>query len=365
MPLRHWTKVDGARRGFAVCLALLVMLGYGIAIHLTMGTLGGDRATDEANQRLRMSATGVEPGRTPPDPLPATGNFTTVRVGTYLDAIDTVSIRDSNWTGDFIVWFAWTGDPKLDPAGHMTLVDGEITAKELQEEDHNPDGTNYQRYRVSARFKKFFNTTLVPMERPQLNIFIEDGERDASVLRYVADPTSGISSRATSPGYHVVAAATVVKPHTYRTSFGQGEKRRTFSQFVAGVSLVKAGMGVYLKIFMALYAAQALALAAFFVYPADVSPRFALPTAAYFGAVANSYIANSILPPSDVFGLVDYVEAFGLATIFLTVALSLLSNFMCGSRNDPALALLIDRVMFYTLGLCCLAANILIPSVVL
>jgi hypothetical protein len=120
-------------------------------------------------------------------------------------------------------------------------------------------------------------------------------------------------------------------------------------------------MGLYFKIFLSLFAALVLALSNFFVNPSDVGPRFSLPSAAFFGAVANSYVANSLLPASDSFGLVDYVAGFGMGTIFFTIALSLLSNYIFVKKQDKPMALALDRVMFLTLGTCILTANILIP----
>jgi hypothetical protein len=113
---------------------------------------------------------------------------------------------------------------------------------------------------------------------------------------------------------------------------------------------------VYLKIFLSLFAALALALSNFFVKPSDVGPRFSLPSATYFGAVA-----NSILPPSGEFGLVDYVAGFGVGTIFLTIALSWLPNYLFVKRNEQALALTLDRMMFFVMAICVVVTNILLP----
>ncbi|MBF0419278.1 MAG: hypothetical protein HQL78_03840 [Magnetococcales bacterium] len=200
-----------------------------------------------------------------------------------------------------------------------------------------------------------------------LNIYIEDGARDGTMLRYVADKTSNISSRAKIPGYTIVSIANVVKNHTYKSAYGDprrpADARATFTQYIAGVSIQRSGFGVYAKIFISLYAALVLALSNFFVKPSDVGPRFSLPSAAFFGAVANSYVANSILPPSGSFGLVDFVAAFGMGTIFLTIALSLISNYIFVKREDKTFAVMLDRSMFFVMGTLCVAANIILPWV--
>jgi hypothetical protein len=127
-----------------------------------------------------------------------------------------------------------------------------------------------------------------------------------------------------------------------------------------GISLEKAGLGVFFKIFLCLYAAVAVALANFFLRPIDAG-RLALPAAAYFGIVANSFVVNSILPPSHSFGLVDIVTSFGLGTVFITVARALLVNHLYSIRGEAEVALCLDQLLFFAATVGCIAANIAIP----
>ncbi len=365
MLFKEWRGLDASKKKFVFLIIMSVLLVYSICLCFAVLSLSGNKTQAERQHQARMSPTDIEPGLTPPDPLPPEGNFATVKVGTYIDDIDGFSIRDSLWSANFYVWFSWTGQKDLDPGGKLVIVDGTITKKDLLEDYHGSEGENYQKYRVSAKFIKFFDTMRVPIENHMLNIYLEDGYRDGTKLRYVADDSSNISSRVKIPGYTILGTVYVTKPHTYRSSYGDPRTSRnnakTFSQYIAGIQIKRAGPGVYVKIFVSLFAALALALSNFFVKPSDVGPRFSLPSAAYFGAVANSYVANSILPPSGNFGLTDYVAAFGMGTIFLTIALSLLSNYLFVKKDDKTTALVLDRAMFFTVGFCCLTANIVIP----
>jgi hypothetical protein len=177
--------------------------------------MAGNRALSNAKHIARMSPTAAEPGRTPPDPLPQSGDFVTVKIGTYIDDIENVSIKDSSWAANFYVWFSWKGDPKLDPGAKLVVVDGAIAKKELLEDYHGADGTNYQRYKVTARMVKFFDTARVPIEDHMLNIYVEDGARDGSRLRFLADPALNVSSRVNLPGFRITGYSQAVKSHTY------------------------------------------------------------------------------------------------------------------------------------------------------
>ena len=86
--LDNWSKLSGERRKFVVTLALSVFALYILITFYSASTMYSNNARSEANHAARMNPTAAEPGKTPPDPLPAGGNFTTVSVGTYIDDID-------------------------------------------------------------------------------------------------------------------------------------------------------------------------------------------------------------------------------------------------------------------------------------
>lgn len=364
--LSEWKTLNAGRKKLIAAVSLTVIGMYAMAVSSAVVKLRNDRVAEQQLHQARMGTNSVESGLTPPDPLPSEGEFVTVTIGTYVDSITNLSIRESTWSGEFYVWFSWKGPKDLDPGGKLVLVNGSILNKQLLEDYHGDDGVNYQRYRIAARFQELFSTALIPVERPMLNINIEDGARDGSTIRYAADSAANISSRARTPGYTVAGMSTVVKPHTYRTSYGdprkQADQRATFSQYVVGITLARTSLGVYFKIFLCLYAALALALANFYIKPVDVSPRFAMPSASYFGIVANYFVINSVLPPSNTFGLVDIVTTVGLGTVFLSVALSLAANYFYDRRGEPQTARALDGVMFYTVTLCSVVANIAIPA---
>lgn len=342
----------------SIALAYLVIGAWAVSV------LEEEKSAAARNHRLRLDANAVEPGRTPPDRIPAEGDFAVVNIGIYLDGIENLSIRDSSWTGDFYIWFKWKGDRALDPGGRFRIVDGTILQKELLDSHTGADGVHYQRYKVLARFTKFFNTTRVPLDDHMLNIYVEDASRDASVLRYAANSGSNVSSRVRVPGYRITGFGHVVKPHTYKSVYEDprvtGGKRATYSEYNFAVTLKRSGADVYLKLFTGLFAGVFLTLASFFVRPSDTSPRFGMPSAAYFGAVANTYLVFQALP-SGQFGLADFVTMIGLFTISLCVIASLVSAHFYLRCDEKELSRRLDWASFITIGTGFLLVNVALP----
>ena len=376
----NWQKLSAENRRFLFLFALFILVFYSMITYSSASTMyksmndsrvrhAGKMATSAADKEKGATANAKGEmnwwAKSYAAKLAENGEYVPVKVGTYIDSFESLSIKDSFWSTNFYIWFSWQGDRELNPGGSFFLVNGTITKKDLLEEVHDPDGMNYQRYRVSAKMIKFYDATRVPLEDHMLNLYVEDGVRDANKIRYVADSVS-ISPRAEIPGFKIVRLSDVVQAHSYKTAYGDPRavagSERVYSQYLAGIRISRDGIGSYIKIFLSLFAATLLTLFSFFIKPTDYGTRFAMPTGAYFGAVANSYVANGALPSyAGEFGLVDHITGIGLLTITLSIVLSLYSYHLAVRKSEPDLAIALDRVMFMVLGGSCLLANIIIP----
>ena len=81
----------------------------------------------------------------------------------------------------------------------------------------------------------------------------------------------------------------------------------------------------------------------------------------YFGAVANSYLAGSLIPSSGQFGLVEYVTFLGLFTIFFSLVATIASIYLWAIREDRQLSRAFDRVTVGVVGIGYIAVNIVLP----
>ena len=361
-----WKSVESQKHKYLWAWFALISVVYLLIGYLALSVVRDEKLASTRGHMLRMSADQVEPGRTAPDALPAKGNFVPVHVGVYLDNIDNFSIRDSFWTTTFFIWFRWTGDRALDPGKTFQLVDAKIEKKELLDERYGADGVNYQRYRVSAKVIKFFNTTRVPLDDHMLNLYVEDGSRDATKLRYVADTESKYSSRLKVPGYNIGSFATVVKTHTYKTGYGDPAVapglRTSFTELAVGLNVKRSSMGMYVKSFIGLFAGMLLTLTSLAIRASESGPRVSMPVGSYFGAVANSYLVASLLPSSGQFGLVEYVSFLGLFTIFVCLLTAAVSMYIWHVIGDKELSKALDRTTLVTVGTVYTAINVVLPA---
>jgi hypothetical protein len=360
------TITPGGRRFvllWGVAVALL-FIGLGVFSVTTVNQLRLDAI---ARHNARIDPHAVEPGRTAADDtLPAGANPRKVTVGMYVDNISSISILESNWAPVFYIWFRWTGDD-INPGETFNIVEGEIVSK-TKLNDETINGEHYTRYLVKAQISKFFNTSRFPVDDHLLTIAIEDGKAPWRDLEYVADTgSSNISSRVKMPGYVIHKTGMVVKPHTYKTTFGDPrlppDSRETYSQLIYGIWNARPGLGTYFKVFVGLFAAILIALLAFFIKPTDVDPRFGLGVGGFFGAVANTLLSASLVTDGGTLTLLDMVNGIGMITIFLTLLQSTISLYLYDIRGKVGLSHLYDRVSLIIFGIGLLTINVLIPIV--
>jgi len=108
--------------------------------------------------------------------------------------------------------------------------------------------------------------------------------------------------------------------------------------------------GLFLKIFIGMYVAFLVAFAALFIDVREVEPRFGLPVGALFGAIANKYIVESLLPQSPQFNIADWLHSITFVFILLVIVSSILAlRLKTGklrlSRPAMKMALRFERVM--------------------
>jgi hypothetical protein len=316
----------------------------------------------------RVDPSVTEPGKTPAERTPPPGHEDDVPadvfVGLYVDRIVELSIRDTQWTVDFYLWFNWIDD-RLNPGDTFQVVNGEILSR--QELDRiSREGEHYALYRVTARITKHFDISRFPCNDHILTIRLEDTALQSYQLRYVPDVQgSAVSSRVAVPGYMIYRKGALVKPHSYKTPRGHPhlpeDFKATYSQFVYGIWIARPSLGFFLKVFQGTYAAVAIALIAFFVLPTNLDPRFGLGVGAFFAAIANTYVAASLLPDAGIITMTDMINGIAMATIFFSLVGSGISLYFYQTLEEQRVSYSFDRASFAVFAVGYVVVNIAIP----
>jgi hypothetical protein len=298
-----------------------------------------------------------DPGGEPIETV-STDEARRVTIGFYLENIGNVSLHDSTWSAVFDIWCRWrdtSADDSFNPFEHLIAVDGSITDSALMARVDN-EGEHYELRRVSVTFTKPFRIRTFPVDDHLLMASFENSAHTRGEVLFVPDETdTAISHRATLSNYRIVRSFVVENPHSYKTSRGRSDidddHRRTYSQPRFVMIIDRGGIGLFAKMFQALFVSVAVALLTSFIKPTHVDPRFGLGVGGLFAVVANAYVVGSLSPETNDFSLADVVNLLGIITILLSLAQSTMSLHVYENLDQPALSRRFDRTSFWvTLG---------------
>lgn len=289
-----------------------------------------------------------------------------VKVGTYIETFRNVSIKNSNYEVTMLVWFRWSGHENLDMANNFTVYKGLINKKEVLSQSTVGD-EHYQLVRMDVTLNKVFYTSRFPLESHQLRIFIES-EYDATEVIFDGDTeNSTINSAATIAGYNVKNVQFAETAHTYPSTESDPTLvyPTTDSEYMTAITIGRAGFGLYLKCFIAMYGTTLWVLIMLYIcghYRVD--PLGMIP-GALFGTVSNIMVGAALLPDALDLGLLEFVNIWGILTIVAVAVYIIQINNIRSEygRKDEAFSKFFGRAMFYIALVFAVSGNILLPAI--
>jgi hypothetical protein len=361
---RRFRLFVGARE-IAPWVIILVLAFLGIGIGSVASAYGNKRAATERH-RDRLDASVGEGGTRPPSAaLPPGARPQQVHAGIYVDRVVAFSIPEASWTVDFHIWFRHPVGSS-DPGERFDVVDGKIEARTKEHETTTGD-ERYVLYRVVAQITKMFDVSRFPCDDHVMTINIELPERQRRELIFIPDDDpSGVSSRAGFNGYVVRETALLEKPHAYRSTRGDPGllgRESTHSQLRMALWIARPNWGLYLKLFVPLFIAVAVAFMAFGIRPTHVDPRFGLGVGALFAVIANSFIISSLVPHTGIITLADTVNFIGIVTIVLSLVQSAISLYLYDNASNPELSRRFDRISMAVFVVGYVTINLALPLV--
>lgn len=292
-----------------------------------------DMATEVAtNMKNTMDPRAPDPGKTKSESLILPSSSKKVYIGTYLERIEDLNIKESSWSYEFYLWFKWKpneidllGKKNLSHKNELpfTIINGDIIKCDLV--DQYSDSVNkveYIQYFVKAKNTQFFDVSLYPIDKHDLIIPIEHKWLDKNQLYFEPDTVdSKVSSRVMINGYEKSSDVKLIeKTHAYKSArgnpkFSSGYKV-DFSQYRMAVRIYKGGFSVILKLFLILY----IAVIVTFIAPFSSDPSRYTVGALFTTAGAN-YILSGKLPATNIYSLAEIINAFCMIIIIIMMAL--------------------------------------------
>jgi hypothetical protein len=343
--------------------ALLALWGLGLVlVYVAFGWFGAravQRSRIETQQSrrwfLQTAAFGL-------DVRALEEHGTPVTIGVFVERIGELEPHTGEWTADFDVWFRWRNE-QLHPGETFEVVNGEV-AKREKVESIDANGERYERWRVHAKLATSVDAARYPFGDEAFGIQIEDGQREATQMHYVADTgASGVGFTAPSESIVIKQSLAMAKYVEYSSSLGRPttDAHEVRSRFVFAMIGAPASLPTHLKNFQALYASVAIALLVFFIRPIHVDPRFGLGVGAAFAAVTNNVAVTAAVPSVPGLTLTTLVNGIGLTTIFLTMVESCISLYLLDTLGLEKLYRQLDKLSFWIILVGYVTLNIVFP----
>jgi len=274
-----------------------------------------------------------------------------VYVGTYLNQIIGMSLKDQKVSLDFHIWFRWKDDD-LKPLETFDLTNGQIDAKEDTYQAKIGDD-HYAVCRCMATIQKQWNVHDFPLDNHDITIEVEDSDREEYKLRYVPDiENCNLNPDARVAGWDLVNGGAEVVTHLSNTNYGDISlptgHESSWSRYVYTVHMQRIGYGYFLKLFTGLFIAAIIALISLLTQPSELDSRFGLGVGAMFAAVASEYVISGALPDSNLLSLADRLHIVSFVFIFLALLESTLSYKLL-NQNRLRTAQWLDRMSFIIL----------------
>ncbi|MEY4629010.1 MAG: hypothetical protein RLZZ595_1336 [Bacteroidota bacterium] len=312
-------------------LTLILFTGIYSAINLT-STVKLMAETVDADRKKMMDPSAPDPGKTKSEKYEIGPSTKKVKIGTYLERIEDLDIKQSSWSYEFYLWFSWKPS-EIDLTGRndeshkdeipFSIINGDILKVEkIQEVYDVKKNIGYIQYFVKAKNTQFFDVSLYPIDQHDLLIPIEHKWLDRNQLVFVPDTVdSKVSSRVNINGYDKESAVKLIeKPHAYKSARGNPKLdagyKVDFSQLRMSLRIYKGGVSVILKLFIIMY----IAVLVTFIAPFSSDPSRYTVGALFTTAGAN-YILSTKLPASNIYTLAEIINTFCMAVIIIMMAL--------------------------------------------
>jgi hypothetical protein len=283
---------------------------------------------------LPAAAQTPEPDLPPAPPeimLPAPVGPAEVKIGLYVNDIQTIDLRNYSFVADVYVWFR-DSDPAIVPGDtfewmNMFGPDQHVQTSTYEAPQPQPDGSEYEVFRHQGPFAAKFSIGTYPFDRHTLTIEIEDRQWEANRLVYVADEVV-LNPGIKLPGFIIGEATLEIVNRPYATAFGDlaSPEASPYSRAVVSIPISRPVWSGIVKALLPVFIVVLVAAAALLLSPSHVEARVGLSITALLTLVALQLSATSGLPEVGYLLMLDQVYLASYGFVLLVVAMLVLTT---------------------------------------
>lgn len=241
----------------------------------------------------------------------------TVKAGVYITSIHDINFKDKEYTVSLWLWLKYK-NKKFDFLHNLEVPQAKTVTQSYSTVDSS-DNKVYILMKLQCVMKDSWAIDNFPFDKQKLRFSIENSQFDSESLVFAADTLGkAFDPRFVLRGWNIDSLNITTGIKKYETAFGDDSMAKPhteYSNFKVRLTIARAAMGLFWKMFLGMYVAFLIAYMCFYIHTDSIDSRFGLSVGALFAVIGNKYIVDSALPESTTFTLVDTLH--GLTLLFI------------------------------------------------
>ncbi|MDP2308171.1 MAG: hypothetical protein Q8P18_19280 [Pseudomonadota bacterium] len=263
-----------------------------------------------------------------------------VKVGVYVNDIQSIDLKTHTYALDAYIWFRWR-NPDVNPAATMEFINpaelwGHMLTPVYEEPEELESGELYQVVRIQGRFSRKMPLFNYPFDRQVLTMIFEDTTHEAADLVYEQDEAVTLNPQLVLPGYNVGVPALILEETGYPTNFGDTRlkepSRYTRASLSVPVSRPVVAYGI--KLFVPVFCVIMCAALMFLLAPNFVDSRVDVGITSLLTIVALQMTFNQDLPDVGYLMLMDKVYLCSYLFVIVGLAVVVRTTRMVGTALE-------------------------------
>lgn len=281
-----------------------------------------------------------------------------------------LDIDEHSFYADFYLWFRWRGERDPMQIEFVNAVEKwGFTREDFHEEPEVlADGSYYNGMRIEGRFFHPFQLSKFPLDRHDLQIWIENVVYPVDSLVYRPDTaTQLLRPDLDIPGWNIHRAGLTARVNHYGTDFGErGIEASDFSNLGFELVIQRPLAYFFLKLLLPLLIVLLAGLGALIIHPSYLEARISLPVGALLSCVFLQQAYDSALPDIGYMVLMDQIYLVAYALIGLIILRVVLAGNRSAEAASPDWVAIRRsdrrRAWIYLIGFCLLVGLLVVLS---